>query len=191
MSENLMHSLRRLSQRVMSALARATISLVDDSGRVQLLQIKASGMQTIDRLPRFAEYGFSSNPPANSEAIVLFVGGDRSNGVVVATGNAQFRVTNLAPGEICISDNTGQKVYLSQAGMVLDGGGKPITLTNTPKVRAETPLMECTGDIIDNCDTNTRTVAGMRAVANMHTHPIVNVQTGGSTINTQPPTQPE
>lgn len=184
MSENLMHSLRRLSQRVMSALARATISLVDDSGRVQLLQIKASGMQTIDRLPRFAEYGFSSNPPENSEAIVMFVGGDRSNGVVVATGNAQFRVTNLAPGEICISDNTGQKVYLSQAGMVLDGGGKQVTIRNTPVVLADTPLLRCTGDIIDNYGTNTRTVAGMRTVANAHIHG--GVQSGSS--NTGIPT---
>ncbi|BCQ23164.1 phage baseplate assembly protein [Caballeronia sp. NK8] len=189
--ENFMHSLRRLSQRVMSALARATISLVDDSGRAQLLQVQSSAMQTIDKVPRFAEYGMTSNPPKNSEAIVLFVGGDRSNGVVVATGNAQYRVTGLASGEVCIHDNTGQKVYLSQAGMVLDGGGKPVTIKNTPDVFADTPLLKCSGDILDNCNTNTRTMAGMRTVANGHTHPIVNVQTGGSTINTQPPTQAE
>ncbi|SAK88364.1 Bacteriophage Mu Gp45 protein [Caballeronia temeraria] len=88
-------------------------------------------------------------------------------------------------------DNTGQKVYLSQAGMVLDGGGKPVTITNTPDILADTPMLKCTGDILDNCNTNTRTMAGMRTVANGHTHPINNVQTGGSTINTQPPTQPE
>ena len=191
MTENVMNTLRRLSQRVMSALARATISLVDDSGKVQLLQLQVSALQSIDRVPRFAEYGMTSNPPANSEAIVVFVGGDRSNGVVIATGNAQYRVTGLATGEVCVHDDTGQKLYLSQSGMRLDGGGKQITLTNTPVILADTPILRCTGDIIDNYGTNTRTVAGMRQVANLHTHPIVNVQTGGSTINTQPPTQPE
>jgi phage gp45-like len=100
-------------------------------------------------------------------------------------------VTALKSGEVVIHDNTGQKVYLSRAGMVLDGGGKPVTITNTPEIDADTPLLKCKGDIIDNYETNTRTVAGMRTVANLHTHPIVNVQTGGSTINTQPPTQPE
>ncbi|WP_250533554.1 phage baseplate assembly protein V [Caballeronia sp. AZ10_KS36] len=179
-----MHSLRRLSQRVMSALARATISLVDDSGKVQLIQVVASAMQTIDKVPRFAEYGMTSNPPANSEAIVLFVAGDRSNGVVIATGNAQYRVTGLASGEVCVHDNTGQKVYLSKSGMVLDGGGKPVTITNTPEIDADTPMLKCKGDILDNYQTNTRTVAGMRAIANAHVHS--GVQRGSG--NTDGPT---
>lgn len=185
-----MHSLRRLSQRVMSALARATISLVDDSGKVQLIQVVASAVQTIDKVPRFAEYGMTSNPPKNSEAIVLFVGGDRSNGVVIATGNAQYRVTGLASGEVCLHDNTGQKVYLSQAGMVLDGGGKPITLTNTPKVRAETPLMECTGDIVDNCDTTGRSMVADRQIYDSHTHNFI-AQSGSSNLVTNSPNQAE
>lgn len=179
-----MHSLRRLSQRVMSALARATISLVDDSGKVQLIQVVASAMQTIDKVPRFAEYGMTSNPPANTEAIVLFVGGDRSNGVVIATGNSQYRVTGLTSGEVCVHDNTGQKVYLSQSGMVLDGGGKPVTITNTPEIDADTPLLKCKGDILDNYGSNAHSMADMRAHDNAHVHS--GVQRGSG--NTDPPT---
>jgi phage baseplate assembly protein V len=175
----------------MLALARAVIGPVNDAGGVQFMQVQLNPMETIDNVPRIAEYGYTSNPPAGSVGIVAFGSGDRSNGVVIATGNATYRVTTLATGEVCVHDDTGQKVYLSQSGMRLDGGGKQITLTNTPVILADTPILRCTGDIIDNYGANTRTVAGMRQVANQHTHPIVNVQTGGSTINTQPPTQPE
>ena len=190
MTENITNTLRRLSQRVMSALARATISLVDDNGKVQLLQLQVSALQSIDRVPRFAEYGMTSNPPANSEAIVVFVGGDRSNGVVIATGNAQYRVTGLATGEVCVHDDTGQKVYLSQSGMRLDGGGKQITLTNTPRVRAETVLLECTGDIVDNCDTTGRSMVADRQIYDAHNHNFV-AASGSANLTTNVPNQPE
>ncbi|KDR25424.1 phage baseplate assembly protein V [Caballeronia zhejiangensis] len=187
----MLDALNALSRRIRLFVSRAVISYVDDTRTVQYLQAKINALETVGDIPRYVEYGLSSNPPLGSEALIVFGNGERTNGIVIATSNAKYRVTALASGEVVVHDNTGQKVYLSQAGMVLDGGGKPVTITNTPEIDADTPLLKCKGDIIDNYETNTRTVAGMRQVANLHTHPIVNVQTGGSTINTQPPTQPE
>ncbi|MFP3520814.1 baseplate assembly protein, partial [Pseudomonas sp. SIMBA_077] len=66
----------------------------------------------------------------------------------------------LATGEVAIHDSRGQSVYLTDAGIVVDGGGNPITYTNTSEVIANTPLLKCKGDILDNYETNTRTVAG-------------------------------
>jgi len=187
----MLDALNVLSRRIRLFVSRAVISFVDDSRTVQYLQAKINALETVGDIPRYVEYGLSSNPPLGSEALIVFGNGERTNGIVIATSNAKYRVTALATGEVVVHDNTGQKVYLSQSGMRLDGGGKQITLTNTPVVLADTPILRCTGDIIDNYGVNTRTVAGMRTVANGHTHPITNVQTGSSTINTQPPTQPE
>lgn len=183
--------LDRLQNRITRMFARGVLSFVDDSKTIQYVQAKLNALETIGDIPRIAEYGFTSNPPLGSEALVICGGGDRTNGVVIATSNAQFRVTALKSGEVCIHDNSGQKVYLSQSGMVLDGGGKPITITNTPDILADTPMLKCTGDILDNCNTNTRTMSGMRTVANGHTHTIPNVQTGGTTVTSNPPTQAE
>jgi phage gp45-like len=97
----------------------------------------------------------------------------------------------LATGEVAIYDDSGQSVYLSAAGIVVDGGGKPVEITNTPQITADTPLLRCTGDILDNCNTNTRTMAGMRTVANSHTHPVPNVQLGGPGTTTNVPNQQE
>ncbi len=73
----------------------------------------------------------------------------------------------------------------------MNGGGLPITLTNTPKVRAETVLLECTGDIVDNSDTTGRSMAADRVIFDEHDHDVREVQGGGSTITSQPPNQPE
>ncbi|MDR5815785.1 phage baseplate assembly protein V [Caballeronia sp. LZ033] len=180
----MLDALNALSRRIRLFVSRAVISFVDDTRTVQYLQAKINALETVGDIPRYVEYGLSSNPPLGSEALIVFGNGERTNGIVIATSNAKFRVTALKSGEVVVHDNTGQKVYLSQDGMVLDGGGKQVTIRNTPVVLADTPILRCTGDIIDNYGTNTRTVAGMRAVANAHVHG--GVQSGSS--NTGIPT---
>jgi phage baseplate assembly protein V len=186
-----LQELNRLGRRILLLMARGAIALVDDTKGVQTLQVRLNALELIPDVPRYAEYGFTSNPPAGTQALVAFKNGDRNDGFVIATSNAKYRLTGLQSGEVAIHDSRGQSVYLTADGIVVNGGGNPITFTNTPEMIADTPLLKCKGDILDNYETNTRTVAGMRQVANLHTHPINNVQTGSSTINTQPPTQPE
>jgi phage baseplate assembly protein V len=183
--------LNRLARRILMVLTRGSIALVDDSKSVQMLQVRVNGLELIPDVPRFAEYGFTSNPPGGTQAIVGFKNGDRNDGIVIATSNAKFRMTALATGEVAIHDDKGQSVYLSAAGIIVNGGGNPITFTNAPEVIADTPLLKCKGDILDNYETNTRTVAGMRQVANAHTHPVRNVQGGGNTVTSDVPNQQE
>lgn len=183
--------LDRTSRRVMSALARGLVKVVNDSAGIQIMQVKFNPLQTIDNLPRCAEYGFTSNPPEDSDAVVAFAGGDRSNGVVIATGNAKYRMKQLATGEVAIHDNIGQSVYLTANGIVINGGGNPMTVTNTPKIRAETPLFECTGDIVDNCDSTGRSMVADRAIFDGHQHQVKNVQGGSSNVTSEVPIQQE
>lgn len=187
----MLDKLNRLARRILLLMARGTIALVDDGSSVQRLQVRLNALELIPDVPRYAEYGFTSNPPAGTQALVAFKNGDRNDGFVIATSNAKYRLTSLASGEMAIHDDRGQSVYLSAAGIVVNGGGNPITLTNAPEVIADTPLFKVKGDILDNYQTNTRTVAGMRQVANMHTHPVPNVQLGGPGTTTDTPNQLE
>ncbi|MDN7814918.1 phage baseplate assembly protein domain-containing protein [Burkholderia vietnamiensis] len=183
--------LDRTARRVMSALARGLVKVVNDSGGIQLMQVKFNPLQTNDNLPRCAEYGFTSNPPEDSDAVVAFAGGDRSNGVVIATGNAKYRMKQMATGEVAIHDNIGQSVYLTATGIVINGGGNPLTITNATKIRAETLRLECTGDIVDNCDSTGRSMAADRVIFDSHQHQVKNVQGGSSNITSEVPTQQE
>jgi phage baseplate assembly protein V len=185
------------------SLGRGRLTRIDDSGPVQLVQMQLSQSETRDSTPRLAEYGFASNPPANADAVAVFLGGDRTNGVVIACGHQQYRMRGLATGEVSISDNKGQSVYLSAAGIVVNGGGLPVKITNTPEITNDSPILHCTGniqcdgniraagDITDNCNTNTESMATGRRTYDVHTHDVAQVQGGQSTIKSNPPTPQE
>jgi phage baseplate assembly protein V len=192
--------LERVARRVLLSLARALVTTVNDSGGAQMMQVKLNAMETRDNTPRIAEFGLTSNPPVGSDAIVVFLGGDRSNGVVLGTVHQPSRPKNLAPGETMIYSQDGKSVYLTASGgIVVEAENQAVTVNNATtvtinaatKVRMVTPLLEVTGDIIDNAGSNSHNMAQMRQIYNTHTHPIVNIQTGGSTINTNGPSQTE
>ena len=183
-------SVLRMWHRLQFVIGRGRTQVVNDAGAVQIVQVVLSPKETPD-LPRVIEFGLASNPPAGTDAIAIFIAGDRANGVVIATNNQALRPKNLQPGEVQVYDGNGQSVYLSKTGIVINGGGNPIKVTNIGTARFETALLECTGDIKDNCDTTGRTMAAERVIYNEHNHAVENVQGGASTIITNPPNPSE
>lgn len=172
-------AIERIYRCVMLAFGRGRIKLIDDSGAVQRAQVRFGPLEIIDNLPVPHDFGFTSNPPADSDAFAAFLGGERKNGMVISVGSQQYRLKNLKSGETAIYDSRGQSVYLTENGIVINGGGLPMKVTNTPSVRMETDL-HVTGNILDNCDSNTHTVADMRTIYNGHDHS----DPQGSTVGT-------
>lgn len=145
-------AISNLWRRVLLAIGRGRVRTVTDTGNVQVLQIKAGADETLDGVPRLAEYGFQSSPPAGSDAVLVFVAGERSNGVVIACGNQTYRMKSLATGEVAISDDKGQSVYLSAAGIRVNGGGLPLTINNTPHVTVTADALTLNGPTTINGD---------------------------------------
>lgn len=118
--------------RLWNAIAPATITQINDAGPVMLAQIKIGYLETNDDVPVLQQFGFDSVPPLQSDAAVMFIGGDRSNGVVVGTNNQAARKTGKLNGESVVYNNFGISIYLTSTGLVIDGGGFPITINNCP-----------------------------------------------------------
>jgi phage baseplate assembly protein V len=134
-SENaLTAAIERIYRRVMNTIACSRISLVDDGGAVQRAQILTGAAEIKDATPRLAEFGFASSPPRGSDAVVVFIGGDRSNGCIIATGHQASRLRGLAAGDAAIYDVRGITIRLTAAGIVIDGAGLPVTVNNVPQV---------------------------------------------------------
>jgi phage baseplate assembly protein V len=203
MTAELMQALERTYRRVMLAVGRGRVATVSDAGAVQTAQVKLGELETRDNTPRLCEYGFASNPPVGSDAIVLFVGGDRSNAVIVATGHQASRKRDLKSGEVAIYDTRGQSVYLTAAGIVVRGAGLPVTITDTPRVTIDAPdqvalntaLLKVSGDILDNAGgaraANSITMRQMRELYNRHRHSVPNIEGGGDTAQSEPPDTPQ
>jgi phage baseplate assembly protein V len=187
---SIINSIRRLYSRILNTVARGRVTATDDSKSVQILQISLNANELRDNIARISEYGFTSNPPAGTDVVVVFIGGDRSNGAVIGTNNQAARMKNLASGEVAIHDNQGKYIYISQSGIVIEANSHPVTVNDatvvtinaSTEVILNTPILKVSGDIIDNYQTNTDNMSGMRAKYNSHTHP--GVQTGSGSTGT-------
>lgn len=163
-----MSALAGMWQRLLLMVGRGTIGSSDDTAKLQVL---TCDLLEDERRPleNFQTYGLTANAPDGLEVLAAFVGADRSHGVVVAVGDRVYRLTGLAKGEVAIYDDLGQKVHLTRDGIVVEA--PLVRITATEKVRLETPLLECTGEIRDLCEGDGRSMAEMRGVYNGHTHP--------------------
>jgi phage gp45-like len=147
------------------------ITATDDSGPVHKVQARGFAPETIDNMPVLQIYGLASHAMPGSDAMAIFTSGDRSNGVIIATGNQQYRLRALKSGEVALYDNSGNIVKLAAGGN--------IEITCPTKVRIKTPRLEVTGDIVADCD-------GTKISLRDHRHK--DTQPGGSLSGVPNPT---
>lgn len=179
-------ALTRLYRRItmLVGIGRTTGVMTDD-GSTQKLQYKTP-FDVKGSTLRMTEFGFSSGLPAGSDVLILSLGGDRSSQVIVATNHGSTRYGNLNPGETVIYDAQGKSILLGKEKLTVKCAGQDIevleaqnaTITASVKVRLETPMVESTGDIVDNCDTNKVSMKALRDAYNAHGHDVKNVQGG-------------
>jgi phage gp45-like len=138
-------AIERLYRCMQLAFGRGRVTFVDDSGPVQRLQVRFGPLEIIDNMPAPHDFGFTSSPPIGSDVFASFLGGSRSNGMVVAIGSQTYRVKNLQPGEVAIYDTLGQSVHLTSSGIVINGAGLPITINGNITLNGG---INASGDIV-------------------------------------------
>lgn len=114
---------RDLSRRVRLMVARSIVRLVSDSDGIQTLQLSILRGETQNEVERFQNYGMTSVPLSGAEAAVVFVGGNRDHGLVIAVDDRRYRVKGLADGEVCVytdedSGENGHRIHLKRGGIV-------------------------------------------------------------------------
>lgn len=133
--------------RLRGMVSRAVVSLVNDSLKMQSLQVTLMADQTPDDAEHFQNYGFTSVPFAGAEGIALAVGGSTGHTVVINVDDRRYRLKNLPGGEVALYDDIGQKIHLTRTGIVISGSGLPISITNTSSVTIDTPKTTCMGTL--------------------------------------------
>ena len=90
--------LEPIQRRVMLMIAPATITAVDDSKAIQKLQIKLAKDEVRENINHIQQYGFTSHPKPQSECAVIFVGGNRDHGLVIAVDDSRYRLKKYKGG---------------------------------------------------------------------------------------------
>lgn len=118
MIENLRRLLEPLSTRLSNLVARATLARVDDTKKGQRVQLTVLDGEVKNDVERLQPYGLTTVPLKDAEALVLFPGGRRDGGVVIAIGDRRYRLTGLADGSVALHNHTGSRILLKPNGEV-------------------------------------------------------------------------
>lgn len=167
--------MNNLLARIMLLLGRGRVTTVNDSGVVQLIQVQLGSLEIKDNIPRLAEFGITSNTPLDSDVLVGFIGGDRSNGVVIASNHQASRPTGLQPGESMLYCQDGKSIYMTAGGgIIVNANGQPVAVNNATAVtvNATTVTLNASSSVAMN--TPSVTMSGNLNVSGTVTAPNVN-----------------
>jgi phage baseplate assembly protein V len=108
-----------LSRKVENMVARGVIRLVDDNLKTQTAQVDLLADETSESVERLQQYGFTSVPKNGTQCVVVFVGGRRSHGVIVATDAAGERLNDLDDGDVALYSSGANLIHLMDNGDLL------------------------------------------------------------------------
>lgn len=110
-------AMQPIHNRIMLMIGRAVLSAVKDGEGIQQIQISLLAGESMDKVERFQNFGFTSHAPAGAEGIALSIGGNRDNLVVVALDHRTLRKKGLAAGESAMYDKDGNYIWLKATGV--------------------------------------------------------------------------
>lgn len=188
-----MNQFRHIANRIASMLGVGRVTAMQDGGGTQSVQYQTP--LEVASAHRLAEFGFSSGLPVGTDVVLAFLGGDRSNPVVIATNHQGYRHSDLSPGETVMYNQWGLYIQLTEDGISIDAKGQDVTVNNaknltataTEQVKLITPKLLVTGDVIDNCETNNKTLKQLRDAYNEHDHEVKGVEQGNDAVTSEKP----
>jgi len=175
------------------------VQAVDDSGQAQSALVQTNDGATHAAVEVQQGFGFASRPPGDGAlAIVLAIGGDPGQLVVLPLANPSSRFGDLLPGEAVLYGSDGTRVHIRQGGTVEVHAATQV-IVNAPSVvvqgltGAADAKVTVRGDLVVTGDISDRngdhgTVANLRDDYNVHTHVVPDVQSGSSSPETTTPT---
>lgn len=145
-----------MKRRVMLMVGRAVVRLVNDAPKMQTLQLSLLEGEVRDGVERFQQYGFTAHPLPGAEAAVVFLGGNRNHGIVIAVDDRRYRLTALAAGEVALYDDLGKSLVFKRNGDI-EINATRVLINGNLEVAGN---IHATGTILDNAGNS-----------NNHTHP--------------------
>lgn len=160
---------------------RGKMTRLNSAPRVQLAQVAGLADELLQNLELMQHYGFTSCPLPDTECIVLPLGGRTGHSVIIATEHGNFRLKNLKAGEVALYSDEGDH-FIFKRGRVTEIVTQTLNITASTVINLTTPTLNLSGDlnvggqivaqqnITDSAASAPKSMAGMRAVYDSHTH---------------------
>ena len=121
---------------------RGKVARVQAGGGVQKIQVEGLDGETVQDLEHAENFGFTSNPPAGSDCVVVPLGGKTSHGIIVTTTNGAYRITGLSDGETAVYNADGAKIVLNK-GRVIEIDCDKLNIKAPSGVNITSEKVEC------------------------------------------------
>ncbi len=108
-----------IRQRAALMVGRCILRAISDTSAVQLVQCQLLADEIQDDVERIQQYGFTSVPLPGAEGVVVFVGGNRDHGLLIAVEDRRYRLQGLEGGEVALYDDQDQKIHLTRTGITV------------------------------------------------------------------------
>ncbi|MGM4980890.1 phage baseplate assembly protein V [Rhizobium sp. 11_C7_N12_5] len=122
------------SRGIFMTIARGSIKSVKDGGKLRTLNLVGLQDESLSDVEHFESYGFTAVPAASgsdgaAEAIIGFVGGNRSHPIVIAFGDRRSRPKGRPAGDVTVYHYNGAEIHLAADGININTAGNPLTIT--------------------------------------------------------------
>lgn len=135
-----------LRRRVRLMISRAVLSMINDAGGIQLVQVKLLDGEVRDGVERMQNYGVTSVPLPGAEGVMVCVSGDRDHGIVIAMDDRRYRIKGLQPGEVAVYTDEDQEAHkhriIFKRGGAIEALAKNITVKATETARIEGDVVQ-------------------------------------------------
>lgn len=146
--------LNPIKRKISMMVARGRVELVTDAKKIQQMQATFLADETLDRLERIQEFGFTSTPKPGAQVVALFLNGSRDHGVIIACDDGTVRPQDVAEGEAAVYSYGKYQVRVKNDRIQVGKDGTYETV-----VVGET-LAELLGKLIDDLATHTHGAPG-------------------------------
>lgn len=171
-------------RRIMGMIARVEFSGTKEDRALQRGQLKLLADETRDDVEMVGHYGFISRPKDGAEGVAVFLGGERSHGVIIATEDRRYRIKTLQKGEVALYTDEGDYIHLKRNRNIEVVAGTKVKVTSplveviaSTKVTLTTPLVEMSGNLTVAGNT---TISGNTSVGGTST--LTGAVSAGATI---------
>ncbi len=117
---------RRMLRMAENMIVRGELDGVDDSTKMQLLNLKLENGYRPSKVEHWHPYGFTYHPQNGAEVLALSLRGNRDHMVVLPGADRRYRLKGLEQGELAVHDDQGQKVHFKRDSVWAESGQKVV-----------------------------------------------------------------
>lgn len=124
--------LEPIKRRIFLLIGRAVLTAIKASEKTQTIQVTSLDGETISDVEHMQPFGLEAYPNSDTEAIILFINGNRDQGIAITVSDRDKRPKDLQQGDTCLYDSRGQECRLGADKVHLkDSRGQEVHMTAT------------------------------------------------------------